>query len=59
MFELGINRIVGLTHPENMASQHVLMKSGLKRHGMGYYYDRDVCYFVAERENFASNPSAE
>jgi len=59
MFELGINRIVGLTHPENQASQNVLMKSGLQRRGMGHYYDKDLCYFVAERENFASNPSAE
>ncbi len=58
MFELGLDRVVGLTHPENQASQNVLMKSGLQRRGMGHYYDKELCYFVAERENFASKPSA-
>ncbi|MCY7388944.1 MAG: GNAT family N-acetyltransferase [Burkholderiales bacterium] len=48
MFELGLNRVVGLTHPANEPSKHVLMKAGLQPRGMGHYYDRELCYFVAE-----------
>jgi RimJ/RimL family protein N-acetyltransferase len=49
LFELGLNRVAGLTHPGNIASQQVLMKAGLQRRGMGFYYEKDLCYFVAER----------
>ncbi|MEQ1515737.1 MAG: GNAT family N-acetyltransferase, partial [Usitatibacteraceae bacterium] len=48
MVELGLDRVVGLTHPGNDASKHVLMKSGLQPRGMGHYYDKQLCYFVAE-----------
>ena len=47
MFELGLDRVVGLTHPDNDASKHVLMKSGLQACGMGRYYEKELCYFVA------------
>ena len=53
MFELGLDRIVGLTHPDNDASKHVLMKAGLQPCGTGHYYDKEICYFVAERSTFA------
>ncbi len=46
---LGLNRVVGLTHPENEASKSVLMKAGLQPRGMGQYYDKQLCYFVAEK----------
>ena len=46
---VGLNRIVGLTHDENDPSKRVLMKAGLQRCGMGHYYDKDLCYFVAEK----------
>ena len=49
MFELGLDRVVGLTHPDNVPSKHVLMKSGLQPRGMGHYYDKDLCYFVAQK----------
>lgn len=58
MFELGLDRVVGLTHAENDPSKRVLMKAGLKPRGMGHYYDRDLCYFVAERSRFLSRASA-
>lgn len=58
ILELGLERVVGLTHPDNAASQNVLMKSGLERRGMGHYYDRDLCYFVADGSRFMfSHPS--
>src|SRR5881227_3139476 len=44
---LGLYRIVGLTHPENLASQRVLCKAGLREAGWGRYYDRDLRLFVA------------
>ena len=47
--ELGLNRIVGLTHPENEPSKNVLRKAGLQPLGMGHYYDKQLCYFVAEK----------
>ena len=37
ILELGLDRVVGLTHPDNAASQNVLMKAGLVRRGMGHY----------------------
>ncbi len=47
MFELGLDRVVGLTHPDNEPSKNVLMKSGLQARGTGRYYDKELCYFVA------------
>ena len=56
LFELGLNRVAGLTHPENDASKRVLMKAGLEPRGMGHYYDRELCYFVAEASRFIVTP---
>ena len=55
--EIGLNRIVAVTHIENAASQNVIKKIGLRDCGMGHYYDRDLAYFVAERQGFL-NPKA-
>ena len=45
--EVGLTRIVGLTHPQNAASQSVLRKAGLRDAGYGHYYGRRLRYFVA------------
>jgi RimJ/RimL family protein N-acetyltransferase len=45
---LGLHRIIGVTHPDNVVSQRVLMKCGLRDAGWGRYYDRDLRLFVAE-----------
>ena len=45
---LGLDRVVGLTHPDNDASKRVLIKAGLQPCGMGHYYGKALCYFVAE-----------
>jgi len=50
LFELGLDRVVGLTHQENDPSKQVLMKAGLAPRGTGHYYDKELCYFVAERD---------
>ena len=51
--ELGLNRVVGLTHPANDASKQVLMKAGLQARGTGRYYEKQLCYFVAECQSFS------
>ncbi len=53
MFELGLDRVVGLTHPDNDASKHVLMKAGLQARGTGRYYEKELCYFVGENTTFS------
>lgn len=53
MFELGLDRVVGLTHLENEASKRVLMKAGLQPRGTGHYYDKELSYFVAEKKTFS------
>jgi len=45
--ELGLERIIGITHPGNAASQRVLLKAGLKDAGWGHYYGWRVRLFVA------------
>ena len=54
MFELGLDRVVGLTHPDNDASKHVLMKAGLQARGTGRYYEKELCYFVGEKATFSA-----
>ena len=46
--QLGLYRIIGVTHPDNVASQHVLQKAGMRDAGWGRYYNRDLRLFVAE-----------
>ena len=52
IFELGLKRVVGLTHAENEPSKRVLMKAGLQPRGTGNYYDKELCYFVASASDF-------
>jgi RimJ/RimL family protein N-acetyltransferase len=47
--ELGLYRVIGITHPENTASQHVLLKAGLAEAGFGHYYGRRVRVYEAVR----------
>lgn len=47
--DLGLYRIVGVTHPENAASQRVLLKAGLVDAGWGHYYGRAVRVFECVR----------
>ncbi|MEA2461144.1 MAG: hypothetical protein QOH90_1321 [Actinomycetota bacterium] len=44
--ELGLARIVGLTFPDNVASQRVLEKVGLRREGAGEYYGQELLVFA-------------
>lgn len=49
---VGLHRIIGITHPDNVASQRVLMKAGLEPAGWGRYYGRRLRVFAA------SNPQS-
>jgi RimJ/RimL family protein N-acetyltransferase len=46
--DLGLDRIIGVTHRDNRASQRVLLKAGLAAAGWGRYYDRRLRLFVAD-----------
>jgi RimJ/RimL family protein N-acetyltransferase len=46
--EVGLDRIIGVTHPDNLASQRVLVKAGMRDVGWGRYYGRDLRLFVSE-----------
>lgn len=45
--DLGLHRIIGISHPDNAASQRVLLKTGLVDIGWGRYYGRAVRVFEA------------
>jgi len=47
--DLGLYRIIGVTHPGNAASQRVLQKAGLADVGWGRYYGRRLRLFEALR----------
>jgi RimJ/RimL family protein N-acetyltransferase len=46
---LSLSRIVGLTWPENVASQRVLIKIGMQRCGVEQHYGREMHVFAARR----------
>ena len=57
--KLGINPIVAVTHPENLASQNVLLKIGLQRNGTAFHYGQDVAFFRLGAEDYrAVKPAA-
>jgi RimJ/RimL family protein N-acetyltransferase len=48
--DVGLERIIGVTHPDNLASQRVLRKAGLRDEGWGDYYGWRVRLFAAQRD---------
>ncbi len=53
--DVALQRIIGVTHPDNVASQRVLTKAGLVDAGWGRYYDRRLRLFIATREPWLSS----
>jgi len=47
--ELRLDRIVAVAVPENIASQKVLTKLGLRLAGRGVFYGAECCYYGVER----------
>jgi len=48
--DLGLDRIIGITHRDNAASQRVLEKAGLRDAGWGRYYGYRVRVFARRRD---------
>ena len=53
-----LDRVIAVTHVENLASQKVLRKIGLRDRGTANYYNKQVRYFVAERTKFLAGIKA-
>jgi len=51
--DLDLDRIIGVTHRGNRASQKVLVKAGLSDRGWGHYYDQKVRLFAADNPHRA------
>ena len=52
--DVGLDRIIGVTHPDNHVSQRVLAKVGMRDEGWGRYYGRDLRLFAIRRCAVAS-----
>lgn len=50
---LGLERIVAVVEPPNVASRQVLEKIGLKFQRLAHYYGRTMSYFAVDRETYA------
>ena len=50
--ELGLDRIVAVVQPQNIASSRVLEKIGLSYVKVAYYYNTDVKYYAITREEY-------
>jgi ribosomal-protein-alanine N-acetyltransferase len=48
--------LYALTDQENVASQHVLIKSGFKKDGILIAGERSLCKFILPRKIFLENP---
>ena len=46
--DIGLARIIGVTHRDNIASQRVLMKVGMSDLGWGHYYERRLRLFAID-----------
>ncbi len=50
--DVGLERIVGISHPQNKGSLRVFEKIGLKYEKNAHYYGMDVLYYALNREGF-------
>ena len=51
---LKLERIVAIARPENIASQRVIQKVGMKYEKNAHYYETDVVYYSISRESYHS-----
>ena len=49
---VGLEQIVGITHPGNLGSQRVLQKAGLQPDGSGRYYEAECLRFLIKAQDF-------
>ena len=50
--EVRLERIVGIAKPENIASQRVMQKVGMKYEKNAHYYNSDVVYYALDRADY-------
>jgi RimJ/RimL family protein N-acetyltransferase len=55
--ELGLDRVVAVVHPENVASQWVIQKIGLRYVKDARFYNSDVEYYAITRQEFEQDDS--
>ncbi|MCJ7551965.1 MAG: GNAT family N-acetyltransferase [Anaerolineae bacterium] len=55
---LGLQTIIGIVHPENTASAHVLEKLGMRCTGEAVYFEMDVLRYEVGREAWRMGESA-
>ena len=51
---LKLERIVAIARPENIASQRVIQKVGMKYEKNAHFYETDVVYYSLSRETYQS-----
>jgi ribosomal-protein-alanine N-acetyltransferase len=54
-----VDRIIGITHPENVPSQKVLLRLGMEYEGMHRYYEMDVRRYGISRARFEDEAGKE
>ncbi|MDP6344301.1 MAG: GNAT family protein, partial [Alphaproteobacteria bacterium] len=52
--ERRLDPIVAVTHPDNLASQRVLAKIGLRAEGRRFHYGLDLAFFSLARADYFS-----
>jgi RimJ/RimL family protein N-acetyltransferase len=50
--DLGLDPIVAVTHPGNLASQRILEKIGLKARGRAFHYGRSLAFYHLSRSGY-------
>jgi ribosomal-protein-alanine N-acetyltransferase len=55
--ELGLERIISITLPENAASRRVMGKVGLTYRGSTCWRDHDVVWYAADRREWGTGGS--
>ena len=53
--ELNLEKIVAVAFPENEASQKVMKRLGMKRIGIGKFYDNDLVQYAISSDEFATS----
>ena len=51
---VGLPRIIAIVRPDNLGSQAVIKKIGLKEEGKGVYHDIECLYFALDRKDFCN-----
>ena len=57
--DLGIGTIVGIVHPDNLASRRVLEKAGLSYLDRAHYFGMDVLRYAIERSAWVPSGNAQ